>query len=420
MRRILIIVANDLRRRVRRPLSVVLMMIIPISITLIIGLVFGSSGDADIPRIKVLIADRDGGFFTRLIEQSMAQGDLADMIELVKEEPEEAARMMEKGEASAMIEIPEGFTDDLLDGRHTEIRLVKNPSEAFLPMIVEEITCTLAVALDGALRVFSEPVAGARSMFEGSGWPDGREVSAVFDEARTGMILARGYLADSLITYREETVSESGVEGEGSPGVNIFSWVLPGSMILGLLFISELVLRDIIREQRGGTLSRILTAPVETGHFVIGKVGATFVITMTACLLLLAVGALGFKMNTGRPGPLALQVIATILMCTGVMTFLYGMVRSERAADAIMSVVIIVLSMLGGSMIPIQSMPEGMQKIARISPVFWATRGFQKVFNEGGGLGEIRTGILVLVAVGAFTLVPGIVLIRGKVRKGGW
>lgn len=419
MRGVMLIVANDLRRRIRRPLSILLMLLIPISITLIIGLVFGRSGEADLPGIKVLLADRDNGIVSRFIGQGMGQGELAEMIDLVEVEPDEGERMMEDGEASAMIEIPEGFTMDVLDGRPAVIRVVKNPSEAFLPLIAEEIAGTMAALLDGAVRVFRRPVSDMRAIVEEERWPTGGEMQTVFEEARTGMILAEGYVSDSLITFREETVKAAGDEESGT-GFNIFSWVLPGSMVLGLLFISELVLRDIIREQRSGTLSRTLTAPLETGHFVIGKIGATFAITLAACIVLILVGRIGFSMDLGKPLPLAVHTLATILMCTGLMTFLYGLVRSERAADAIMSVAIIIMAMLGGSMMPVQSMPQALQRAARFSPVFWASRGFQRIFNEGAGVGEIVPDLAVLLAVGAFTLAPGIFLIRAKVRKGGW
>jgi ABC-2 type transport system permease protein len=417
------ILANDLRRRLRNPLSVVLMLLIPVTMTLIVGIVFGPGGDVGIPKIKVLVVDRDGGFFGGFLRQGMQQGELADMLDITDVSATEGQEMMRDGKASALIEIPEGFTSDVLDGRPAEIRLVKNPSEYFLPLIVEEITRTMAVILDGGTRIFNAPLGRIRSIIERETWPDASEMEDVMNGARNGVILAYGYVADSLITFRSEVAAadttSAGGDGGGKAGFNIFAFVMPGSMMIGLLFITELVLRDLLRERTGGTLSRMLAAPVTTGQVVAGKVGAAFTVTMIACLILLGVSRLGFGIDLGDPPALLLQTIATILMCTGVMTLLYGAISNERAADAVMSVVIIVMALFGGSMVPIEQMPPALRETARFSPVFWAADGMKRIFLFGAGVSGIWIHVTVLLLVGVLTVVPGAILIRSRIAKGG-
>jgi ABC-2 type transport system permease protein len=201
---------------------------------------------------------------------------------------------------------------------------------------------------------------------------------------------------------------------------NIFAYVMPGSMMIGLLFIVELVLRDLLRERTGGTLRRILSAPVTAGQAVAGKVGAAFSITMLSCLILLAVSRFGFSVDLGDPLALLFHTVATILMCTGVITFLYGAISNERVADAVMSVVIIVMALFGGSMVPIEQMPPALQAVGRFSPVFWASDGMKRIFLMGAGVSDIGINILILVLLGVCTLIPGTLLIRGRIAKGGW
>jgi ABC-2 type transport system permease protein len=245
-------------------------------------------------------------------------------------------------------------------------------------------------------------------------------MAEVFRGARNGMILASGYLADSLITYREETAAADGGGEPEDAGFNIFAYVMPGSMMIGLLFIVELVLRDLLREKRGGTLSRILASPARTGEVVAGKVGAAFAITMISCIILLAVSRIGFSVGLGDPLALLLHTVGTILMCTGVMTLLYGAISSERAADAIMSVVIIVMALFGGSMVPFEQMPAMLQAAGRFSPVYWASDGFRKIFLLEASAADVALNLLVLYALGAATLIPGSLLIRGRIARGGW
>ena len=194
---------------------------------------------------------------------------------------------------------------------------------------------------------------------------------------------------------------------------------MPGAMMIGLLFIVELVLRDLLRERKAGTLKRILAAPVTTGQAVAGKVGAAFVITMIACLLLLAVSGLGFGVDLGDPLALFLQTVSTIMMCTGIMTFLYGAIKNERAADAVMSLVIIGMSLFGGSMVPIEQMPPSLQAAGRFSPVFWGADGMKNIFLFDAGVQDIRTHLLILSLIGILTIIPGSLLIRARISKGG-
>jgi len=424
MKAILGILANDIRRRLKNPLSVILMLLIPVSMTLIVGVVFGPEGDVDMPGIKVLIVDNDGGFFGGFLMQGMQQGALADMLDITKVSAAEGEEMMSGGKASALIEIPEGFTSNVLDGLPAEIRLVKNPSEYFLPLVVEEITKTMAVLLDGGTRIFNAPMSKMRSIIDQESWPAVSDMEEVMDGARNGVILTYGYIADSLVTFTDEVAalpdSVSAIDDPVVKDFNLFAYVMPGSMIIGLLFIVELLLRDLLRERKAGTLRRMLAAPVTTGQAVAGKVGAAFAITLISSIILLAVSRLGFGIDLGDPLALFFQTVATILMCTGIMTFLYGAISSERAADAVMSVVIIVMALFGGSMVPIEQMPPALQTAGRFSPVFWAADGMKRIFLLEAGLGDIRTHLLILFLLGATTIIPGALLIRARIAKGGW
>ena len=415
MRYIMLLFTNDLRRRLRSPVAVILMMCIPVVITLIIGLVFGRSGTLELPRITVLLVDNDGGIFGNFLTSGMQQGELAEMIEIVPVEGAEGEEMMRDGKASALIEIPEGFTEAVLDHRQAELRLVKNPSEAFLPMIVEEIVQTTALILEGGTRIFAGPIEGARGLLDAGRWPNGIELQGLLDGARNRLLLAGDFIADSLITLETETITE---EDEGEPGFNIFAFVLPGSMLIGLLFIGEIVMRDILREGKTGTLSRLFTTPVEGGHIVVAKVVSTFAITAIACTILMIVGRIAFGIQIGRPGPLVLHFVGTILMCTGLITFFYGFLRSERAADALLSVVIIVLCLFGGSMVPFEQMGKGLQRVGRFSPVFWAIDGFKKILVWDMGFEGIALNLAVLYGTGIVMIVAGIVLLRGRIRRG--
>ncbi len=419
MREAILIVVKDLRRRLRSPVSVISMMLIPIVITLIIGLVFGRSGGVELPRIQVLLVDKDNGLFSNFLKQGMQQERFSEMIDLIEVEEAEGKSMMESGKASALIEIPDNFTNDLLDQKPVELKLMKNPSEVFLPMIVEELVETTALILDAGVRIFADPISQVESFFEGGGWPSGEELERLLESSKDRVILVGGYLTDSLISLQTEEAPQE-IESEGGDvGFNIFAFVLPGSLLLGLLFICQIALRDIVRERESGTLARLITTPLQIGHVVAGKILSAFAITAVSCVLLVIIGRLIFGISLGRPFPFIAHFIATIFMCTGVIALFYGFIRSDRAADAVLPILILTMCLLGGSMVPYEQMGAALQKFGKFSPVFWAVDGFKKIFLENAGLRDIWLHLGILYGLAVLTVLPGTALLRSRVRRGG-
>ena len=62
---------------------------------------------------------------------------------------------------------------------------MKNPSEAFLPIVVEEITKTMAVLLEGGTRIFNAPMSKMRSIVDRESWPAVSEMEEVMEARET-------------------------------------------------------------------------------------------------------------------------------------------------------------------------------------------------------------------------------------------
>jgi ABC-2 type transport system permease protein len=417
MNAIFLIVRNDMKRRLRSPVSIICMFLIPLGLTLLVGLVFGRHGKVELSHIQVLVADSDKGFAANFLKQGMKQGKLAELIDLVEVDPAEGRSLMDRGKASALIEIPKGFTTDILDRKPVELALIKNPQETFLPLIVEEITKTMAVMVDGTARIFEKPIGEARGMLTAGRWPTAAELSGLLAEAKPRIALVKGYLADSLISLRSETVSEPAEKATET--FTIFAFIMPGSILIGLLFISEITMRDILREREAGTLARIFTGPVRSGHVIAGKMLSYFAITFVACALLIAIGRLGFGIIWGSPLKLLAHVVGSMLMCVGIMAFFYGFIRSERVADAMLPVVIIVICVFGGAMFPYEVMGPAMQKAAVFSPAFWVIDGLKRISIEKSGWGGIAPHLAIVYGLGALTSIAGAAKLRGKLAGKG-
>ena len=171
------ILRRDLNRYRRNPARTALLFSLPLVIAAVFALVFGGDGVDEIS-IRVLLWDEDDSILSMLAGGATDVSETESDIDLVSVGPEGLA-MMDRGEASALIHIPVGFTDDFLAGAPTAIEIVKNPSERFLPQVVEEGAGIGAAVLSAASRTFRPELVQIKGLMDGEGFPSDLAVSAL-------------------------------------------------------------------------------------------------------------------------------------------------------------------------------------------------------------------------------------------------
>ncbi|MCU0613115.1 MAG: ABC transporter permease, partial [Candidatus Eisenbacteria bacterium] len=159
MKRALAVAWRDLKRAAGAPVGIILMLLVPLLLTGIMGLSFGSrQRPARVPRLRLLVLDRDGAFISQFITSGLRQERLTEFVDPVFV-GEEGVDLIRKGKASALLIIPAGFSDSVLTGRRTFLELVKNPGERFLPVVAEHGVRLLATGLDAVALLLEDELA---------------------------------------------------------------------------------------------------------------------------------------------------------------------------------------------------------------------------------------------------------------------
>jgi ABC-type multidrug transport system permease subunit len=86
--------------------------------------------------------------------------------------------------------------------------------------------------------------------------------------------------------------------------------------------------------------------------------------------------------------------------------------RSYEQASMFGAVSVVLAAALGGVMVPVYVMPRPMQAISAFSPLAWGLDGFLEIFVRGGGVGDIVSNVLSLLAFFVFSLATAWVLFR--------
>jgi len=416
MHPLVLMVRKDLLRKLRAPLGLGAVLAFPLIFAGLIALAFGG-GDSAMPRVDLLVEDRDGSFLSGLLVSALQNENVAEYVEL-RRVGEEGQTLIEQGEASALLRIPEGFGKDLLDGRPLALELVRNPAQGILPEIAEQGLTVLADLLSTASRVLRQPLDELAPLLEQQGPPSELQVAGVavaFQRA-----IERSSRRGFPPTITLETVRLGASDGAGGSGGTsrslVFLVVLPGVSVWALFMLGDIAMRDIVTERNDGTLRRQLAGPVSTAQLVLAKALFSMTLSLVSLVLLSAIGWLAAE------GPISLAGFALLSIClvlgvTGFASTMYGLTRTQRQGATISNLLLLVFAFLGGAFVQVEDLPAAVRRLSPLSPFYWGTTGYTELIRNGAGVSEILANAGVLAGLGCVTLVAGAVLLDRRIRR---
>lgn len=410
---VLAILRRDLNRYRRNPVRTALLFSMPLVMASIFALVFGGGGVEEIS-IRVLLWDEDDSLLSVLAKGAAGAGDQDQQLDIVSVGSEGLA-MMDRGEASALVHIPAGFTDAFLGGVPTTIEIVKNPSERFMPQVVEEGVGIGGSVLTVASTVFRPELEQIKGLMDADGFPADFAVGGLGSGINSRLRGLEGILFPPLIAL--ETVSLSAPGEDTTEDVGILSFFLPGLAVMGVLFLAQSATRDILQERESGLLRHLLTAPVSTTDYLVGKCLSVIMVTAVGFALIVIFGA-AMGVSWGPPLAVGVLILATALAASGMLMLIMSLVGSERQGDTVTTIVIVVSSLLGGAFVPLNQMPAFLQPFSAATLVFWATDAFNTLILRGGGFADILPNLGVLFGAGSVFLIAGAAVLGRRIRKG--
>ncbi|HOW84841.1 MAG TPA: ABC transporter permease [Candidatus Aminicenantes bacterium] len=400
MRRLLLVLRNDVRRHLKSPAAILIYIAIPMVMTALIGIIFAPrTEESTLPPIRVVLVDHDKNLASRLLLGAFDADEVKKMLEVTVSDEAEGRRRMEKGQASAIVIIPEKFTLDLLDARTTVLTVVKNPAEQFLPDVVEEFMNTMAVMLSGAVQAFAAEARGIRAMLdapvESIPW---EALGPELGRAQKKIVAVRKYLDPLLIGIKAEEAKAAGAKTLFTQR-DLFSIMLPGMAIMFLLFIVQTLMRDIISERQDGKLRRMMTTPLRPLELVGARLAGGWVMGLAILMVMVALGSLIFRAEWGNLGYFLLLAAAASFWTAAFFGFFSALVKNRNQAGALGAPIILAFSLFGGSMMNPEAMPKAFKAVGILTPNRW--------FIDGAAL--VRDGRFPLAPLAVLT-VSGIVL----------
>jgi ABC-2 type transport system permease protein len=188
--------------------------------------------------------------------------------------------------------------------------------------------------------------------------------------------------------------------------VRMMDYTAPGVIGFAMTLITVLLTSvSIVRERTGGTLTRLLIAPIRPWQVTLGYTTAFVAIALFQVGELFLVSSLLFSIRiVGSLGLIALIIVLFAIGLQGIATLVSTAARNEFQAMQFLLFLIIPSLMLSGVFWPIEALPQSMRYASYISPLTFANNALREVMLKGGGWNEIAFDIAVLGGFAAVML----------------
>lgn len=375
-----LIAAFDLRRRLRNRSFLIQGLVGPIALSGIISLAFGGGST----ELILGVVDADGSPLGEGVASALtgADDDSGLRFEAV-DSAAEARRQIRDGDLDAGLVLPEGFAASLATDEPRAIDVLADGDGQVAAQVAEAVAGEITARADAGRLAAATAAALERPL------PD--------PDPDPGPGPGSGSAVSAMALDLPVTVEVRGTSGELSPA----TYFGPSMGLLFLFLSVGTIARDMLAEQRTGTIDRVRAGPVGAGAIVAGKALSVVAVGVTSLLVIWAATELLMGADWGDPLGVVLLIGAGALAVAGIGGLIAAVASTEEAAENLATGVGFLFALLGGAFMPPGMLPDALARIAVLTPIGWALRGFAELSAGRGDVRDILApiGVLLLWAV---------------------
>lgn len=347
----------------RDPRMRTVIFVIPLMQTLIIGYAVTT----DVRHVRTAIVDQDNTPASREFIDRFVGSRYFDIVARVGTD-DEAAALVDRNEASAVLSILPGFQGDLRAGRVARVQVILDGTDSNTAGIV--MSYVSRITSDYSQQVL---VQRFQQSFGGGQTPG------------TVHLQTRAWFNENLESR---------------------NFYVPG-VIVTVVSVVTLLLTSmaVVREKEIGTMEQVMVTPIRPVEFILGKTIPFALIALVDVLLVTAIGAFWFEVPIR--GNLLLLLLGTVLyLLTMLGLGLLISTVSQTQQQAMMSSFFYFFPamLLSGFAFPIANMPRVVQWMTYVNPLRYYLVIVRAVFLKGVGMQVLWPQMLALALMGGFLL----------------
>lgn len=178
------------------------------------------------------------------------------------------------------------------------------------------------------------------------------------------------------------------------------SQVVTGMLVLFSLLALSVVGGAIMAERAWRTWDRLRVTPALAGELLLGKAIPAFALLAVQQAVVVSFGVLVFGLDVRGLGLVAAAIACWALALLGIGATFGAMLRSQSELQVAYDIGGVLLSALGGAMVPLATLPRWAQAIAPASPGYWAMSALRSaVLGQAAGTMRAAAVLLAIAAV---------------------
>ncbi len=408
--------------------ALVLSFVLPLAFFSIFAAIFGSAHDTT-PKVHVIVVDEDKSEASQDLVKSLEKESSlvvttapAAKSKNAPQPPDYTAATAEAavqaGDAPVALIVPQGFGKNPIafgpEADGSTVQLLNDQSDMIAPQIVmgllqkAAITAMPAVMAEQGMKYADKYVGGftpeQKKVVE-DGLADLRKEVANGDVGSGASSGAAGSSSDGDNGAGIIRVKTRAVVGANkkSPMISFYAAAIG---VMFLMFTASGSAGALLDEAESGTLERVLSTRVTMTKLLGGKLVFNTVLAFVQLVAMFLWGWAVFKLDffSHIPGFIVMG-LCTAFAVAAFGILLASLCHTRAQLGALSTLVILIMSSVGGSMFPRYFMPEAMQKAGLLTINAWAIDGFTKVFWRDLPLRDLWPQVSVLLAVGVVLFV---------------
>ncbi len=421
MNTVLMLFKKDTYRFLSDKPALLLTFILPAVLILIFGEIFSGNGGQQ-SRIPIIFVNESSSPAAKIIEEKLDSSKALKPVKSIKTSDKNktiffnektAKDYVEKGKFSTAVILPKNFISD--SSVALNIKVYYDPKD--------EIEYSLIMG--NIQKIIYSTIPSVFPALLQNKWQ--KEIGpAQAKKFKTSMAKTVNYFfgvpADSIEKYMDLSyISQSHSLNADSAASNFFSELLnfqstqvvgkeisnPGATrmvggwaIMFLLFSIVSASISLFEEKQQGTLKRLLTMPVSRNQIIWSKYLYTTVLGVIQLAVMFIFAWAVFNVDIfSNFINLFLMIIASTLAAVSFGMLITSFTKSLSQANGIATILILIMSAIGGSWFPVFLLPEWMQTISKTTITYWSVDGFLQVLWRHSDLSGILINLVVLLGI---------------------
>jgi len=342
----LIFIFHDLQANIkgwlRSPGTVFWTVLFPILLILIFGAIFSTGDEIE---LDLVVQDHDESLISKEFVGTLK--NITGLNIIILDKDKDPREYMQEEDKSALLKIPQGLNLTLIEYIETQFNPTKkfdNPINFTIYVNPSDQTTTsiLRSIINSVIHQFNMNITGGQSIF---GMDEESSISEDF-----------GYI----------------------------DFFLPG--IIGFTIMTSCIYGSIERNtkfRKDGILRKLLTMPITHSEWILSKMLFMLFLSFISTSVILIFGILVWQISIKINLFVILLIISTSFLFSGIGMIIGRFVKEQETADMAGGAITFPMMFLAGTFFPLDQMPDFLQSIAQILPLYYVNEGMRNAMIYG-------------------------------------